>query len=84
MQCLHCLKPCPEHSVTYCLTCHKHDGECKIGDCTRTVTRTFAIHLNGKVVEVFGVCERPMCALLAKYRGAFEVGTEFADVLQLR
>lgn len=33
MPCLECLKPCELHSVLYCPTCHKHEGECEFGDC---------------------------------------------------
>jgi hypothetical protein len=34
--CPECLKPCPEHNVTFCLTCHNHPGECEMGGCTKS------------------------------------------------
>ena len=33
-ECAECVKPCPEHNVTHCLTCHNHPGECAMGGCT--------------------------------------------------
>lgn len=31
--CTKCLKPCPDHGITFCATCHTHEGECSFGDC---------------------------------------------------
>ncbi len=38
MTCTECTKPCPEHGVTFCSTCHKHPGECGFGDCQKKAT----------------------------------------------
>lgn len=40
--CADCLRPCPEHGVTHCPTCHKHEGECGFGDCEADATHRVA------------------------------------------
>ena len=51
--CPECLKPCPEHNVTHCATCHKHEGQCDIGDCENAATHTL-VHESGRE-------RRPVC-----------------------
>jgi len=36
--CPECLKPCELHGMTFCPTCHKHEGECQFGDCEEKAT----------------------------------------------
>lgn len=39
--CPECLKPCPEHGITFCATCHKHPGECDCGHCQKPIHTRF-------------------------------------------
>lgn len=59
MTCAKCTKPCPEHGITFCVTCHKHDGECSIGDCVEPAAVKFAFKSLGgyRVAEVRAMCE---------------------------
>lgn len=41
MSCHECLRPCPEHNVTYCSTCHNHPGECSYGGCFKPILSIF-------------------------------------------
>ena len=58
MACRECLRPCPEHNVTYCATCHHHPGECHVGDCERRATCKIVVTRNttGAVVETVPAC----------------------------
>ena len=53
MTCAECTKPCPEHGITFCATCHKHPGECNIGDCQSPATHRL-VHPK----EIRPVCKR--------------------------
>lgn len=59
--CGECLKPCPEHNVTFCLTCHNHPGECEMGSCTtshRTGTTFEFKREDGSVFERRRFCRK--------------------------
>jgi hypothetical protein len=70
MTCSDCLKSCPEHSITFCLTCHKHEGECDCGGCTEEGARTFEFSEKGRVYERRSFCEHhatsPYWAIIRK------------------
>lgn len=57
--CTECLNPCEMHGLTFCATCHKHEGQCDFGDCEETegVER----------VRVHPSETRPLCS---KHQGA--------------
>jgi hypothetical protein len=50
--CSECRRPCPEHNVTGCATCHNHPGECAWGGCFEKATTS---------VEFKGGEVRAMC-----------------------
>ncbi len=57
--CRECLRPCPEHGLLRCLTCHKHEGECDCGGCQSPASRTFEFRTEaGRVYERRAFCER--------------------------
>lgn len=56
MTCTECINRCPEHNITYCLTCHKHEGECDYGDCTNRAVKALKHVRGGRLIEI-----RPFC-----------------------
>jgi hypothetical protein len=74
--CNECLKACPDHGMTCCATCHKHPGDCDMGDCeTPATTRWANLGTGGQVMEV-----RPFCT---KHATAPEFGWLRAGMKEL-
>lgn len=51
--CSECRKPCPEHNITWCRSCHNHPSECGVGGCLRSDVggTTFEFSEKGRVFE---------------------------------
>ncbi len=74
--CHECKKSCEIHNVTYCATCHNHDGECNRGGCYRRARKTLSILHRGVLVEKRPVCNDKRCMRIMR-QGAFNDGITF-------
>ncbi len=58
MSCIKCRTPCPLHGILECGTCHKHPGDCDMGDCTDPGVDSWVFRVEGRVVEVRTFCTK--------------------------
>ena len=56
--CPACIKPCPEHNVTYCATCHKHEYECDYGACQAKAIHQVSRYQGERLIEVRPACDK--------------------------